>query len=188
MADDVVGLVLAAGAGRRFGGPKALATDLDGVAWVQRTARVLHDGGCDRVVIVVGAAADQVSSLTDPGDEVVLADDWSEGMGASLRAGLRALSEMEADPTVAALVMLVDLPGVGPDVVNRVLTNAGMDVLARAAYHGEVGHPVLLGRSHWDAVAASAHGDQGAREYLASHATSLIECGDIGSPDDVDYR
>ena len=87
---STVGLVLAAGAGRRMGGPKALVRLTDGGPTLVETAvaRVL-EGGCDRVVVVVGAAAEQAAALVaGTGAEVVLADDWDEGMGASLRAGL----------------------------------------------------------------------------------------------------
>jgi CTP:molybdopterin cytidylyltransferase MocA len=91
MTGSVAGLLLAAGVGRRFGSPKGLATDPDGTSWLQRTARRLHDGGCQQVYVVVGAAADQVAALVDSGDQVVVAEDFAEGMGASLRAGLRAL-------------------------------------------------------------------------------------------------
>lgn len=187
MTDAVVGLVLAAGAGRRFGGPKALAADPDGEPWVRRAARRLHEGGCERVQVVIGAAADEVRTLLDPSDDVVEATDWDEGMGASLRAGLTALAD--ADVAVsAAVVMLVDLPGVGPDVIARLVVRAAPDVLARASYDGRGGHPVLLGRDHWAGIVATARGDRGARDYLARHATTLVECGDIGSAEDVDER
>jgi nicotine blue oxidoreductase len=64
---------------------------------------------------------------------------------------------------------------------------AGPDVLARAAYHGVPGHPVLLGRAHWAGVRAAARGDAGARGYLAGHpALRLVECGDVADPGDVD--
>jgi CTP:molybdopterin cytidylyltransferase MocA len=187
MTTAVVGLVLAAGAGRRYGGPKALVMDDDGVAWVQRAARRLHDGGCRRVHVVVGAEADEVRARVDPQDLVTEADDWEEGMGASLRAGLNGLVAHEPS-AVAAVVMLVDLPDVGPDVVRRLVERARTDVLARASYDGEGGHPVLLGRDHWEAIISSARGDRGARDYLAEHKTTLVESADIGSPRDVDYR
>lgn len=185
--ENVVGLVLAAGAGRRFGGPKALAADADGEPWVRRAARRLHEGGCRLVYVVVGAAANEVRAEVEPDDVVVEATDWDEGMGASLRAGLAALGDV--DPAVtAAIVMLVDLPGVGPDVIARLLPYADQRSLARAAYDGELGHPVLLGRNHWAAISASARGDRGARDYLTEHEPISVECGDIGTADDVDRR
>jgi len=173
------GLLLAAGAGRRMGRPKALVD-----TWLVDAVTVMRDGGCARVTVVLGAAADVARPLLEGCDvEVVVADDWAEGMGASLRAGLRSLP----DDATAALVTLVDLPDVGPDVVRRLLDRpVAADTLARATYDGTPGHPVLLGRDHWAGVTESATGDQGARSYLGSHPVELVECGDLATGRDVD--
>jgi CTP:molybdopterin cytidylyltransferase MocA len=182
------GLLLAAGAGRRMGRPKALV-ELAGRPLVRRALEALRDGGCAPLVVVLGAAAEKVAALVPDGVRVVVAPDWADGMGASLRAGLTALAEADAEPPPAALVHLVDLPGVGAAAIARLAAaaSAGPEVLARAAYRGVPGHPVLLGRAHWDAVAAAAVGDAGARAYLAGHpALRLVECADVASPDDVD--
>jgi len=177
------GLLLAAGAGRRMGGPKALRTDPDGTSWLVRSVRTLLDGGCGAVTVVLGAGAEDATALLVGLDvDTVVAADWAEGMGASLRAGLRVLGE---EPV--AVVSLVDLPDVGPAVVRRVLS-AGDDpgVLARAAYDGRPGHPVLLGREHWPAIVAQAGGDRGARDYLAEHPVTVVECGDLATGRDQD--
>ena len=166
-----------------MGGPKALV-ELDGELLVHRALRVLADGGCAPLVVVVGAAAAQVRAVLPPGVVVVEARDWAEGMGASLRAGLTALETSDAP---AALVHLVDLPGVTATAVARLSRGAAPDDLRRAAYDGRPAHPVLIGRSHWTAVTASATGDAGARGYLAGHpALELVECADVADPDDVD--
>jgi len=186
---SVVGLLLAAGVGRRMGRPKGLVRDPDGVAWVARSARVLAAGGCSPVVVVVGASADEVGALVPDDHLVVTAADWAEGMGASLRAGLGALAAGEGADAVAVAVVvgLVDTPGVTARVVARLRAAAtGPEVLARAAYAGNPGHPVLLGAAHWAAVAAQASGDAGARAYLAGRPVLLVECGDLGSGEDVD--
>ena len=82
---------------------------------------------------------------------------------------------------------LVDLPGVTAAAVARLVAVGGHDVLARAAYGGRPGHPVLLGRAHWAGGAAVAVGDAGARGYLAGRAdVVLVECGDLADADDVD--
>lgn len=182
----VEGLLLAAGAGRRMGIPKALVTDEDG-SWLLRGVATLRSGGCDRVTVVLGARADEGSALLADADvATVVADDWDEGMGASLRAGLRSLSGSTA---TAALVSLVDLPDLVPAVVRRVLAAAeGPAALARASYHGRAGHPVLIGRDHWPGVLDSAVGDRGARAYLATHAPVLVECGDLATGQDIDTR
>ena len=87
----VAALLLAAGAGRRLGVPKALMHDADGVPWVERTARRLVHAGCAPVVVVVGARAAEAAALVPPRlvppADVIEAAGWSEGMGASLRAG-----------------------------------------------------------------------------------------------------
>jgi CTP:molybdopterin cytidylyltransferase MocA len=182
----VVGLLLAAGSGSRMGRAKALVTSVDGVSFVEHGVGVLRDGGCAPVVVVVGAEAQVARRLAAPvADAVVEAADWASGQSASLRAGLRALTDIEA---YAACVLLVDLPDVGPDVVHRVTTSAGGGpaVLARAAYRGVPGHPVLIGRAHWSGVADAARGDTGARDYLAAHQHLLVECGDLATGRDVD--
>ena len=180
----VRGLLLAAGAGRRMGMPKALVRDASGEPWLLRGVETLREGGCEDVTVVLGAAADEAAALLDgAGVDVVVAADWAEGMGASLRAGLASLdAEVEA-----VLVSLVDLPDVSADVVSRVL-DAEVDngVLRRAAYDGRPGHPVLLGRAHWPGVTASAIGDRGARDYLAESAVTLVECGDLATGQDRD--
>ncbi|MGW7685817.1 nucleotidyltransferase family protein [Kribbella sp. NPDC054772] len=180
----IAGLVLAAGAGRRMGRPKALIRDADGVAWVVRTARLLIEAGCSPVVVVVGAAADDVRAELSPEPVIIVeATDWVEGMGASLRTGLTFLRTTGAE---AVSVVTVDVPGLTAEVVRRVGALAESGVLARATYGGRVGHPVLIGREHWDGVIASARADEGARPYLRARAVVRVECDDLADGVDVD--
>ncbi|MDF3289926.1 nucleotidyltransferase family protein [Streptomyces silvisoli] len=189
-ASPVPGLVLAAGTGRRLGGrPKALLAYRGGLL-VEHAARVLRDGGCDPVHVVLGAAAREVRDRARGLERCVLVDNpsWPEGMGSSLRVGLESLAPLGAP---AALVSLVDQPGIGSDAVARVLAGAAPaspGTLAAAAYGGRRGHPVLFGADHWPAITASATGDQGARAYLKAHESgiTLVECGDIAAPYDID--
>lgn len=175
----IAGVLLAAGAGRRMGMPKALVDD-----WLVRSIEVLREGGCDDVLVVLGAAADEARERLPEGQRVVVADDWDSGMGASLRVGLEALG-----PDVdAAVVHLVDLPDVGADVVARVVSTDSISGLARATYTGVPGHPVLIRRDHWAGVIEAAVGDQGARGYLSTHDVRLVECGDLAGGNDVDRR
>ncbi len=180
------GLLLAAGAGRRMGGPKALV-ELDGTPLVQRGTALLRAAGCVPVVVVVGAAADRVRPLC-AGAEVVEAPDWATGMGASLRAGLAALASW-SPPVGACVVALVDQPRVTAQAVQRLLAahRAGA-VAAVATYDGQRRNPVLLDRSTWDDVAAAAVGDEGARPWLRANAglVTAVDCSDAGAPDDVD--
>jgi CTP:molybdopterin cytidylyltransferase MocA len=169
-----------------MGGPKALV-EIDGVPLVRRAIDVLSAGGVTPVVVVLGAAAEQVRAALPPGCTAVTAADWAEGMGASLRAGLDAAATLSPRPD-AVLVHLVDLPGVTAAAVARLAGAVeGPASLLRAGYDGRPAHPVVLGRGHWAAVRASATGDAGARHHLAGHPDlRLVECGDVAVPDDVD--
>lgn len=179
-----------------MGTPKALLRAPDGTAYVSNAVRELSAGGCPTVLVVVGAArAEVVAAMRRDGLElrgggprrvqVVVAPQWRDGMGASLRAGLSVLLE---GPESCALVGLVDTPDVGAPVVRRLLEElgTGADVLGRAAYDGLPGHPVVMGRDHWAAVIGTATGDRGARGYLAQNPPALVECADLASGRDVD--
>ncbi|MEO3774584.1 nucleotidyltransferase family protein [Micromonospora sp. B9E7] len=178
----IAGLLLAAGAGRRYGRPKALV-ELDGEPLVRRGVRLLGDGGCTPVHVVLGAGADEVPAL--PGAVPVRHDRWSEGLGSSLRRGLAALP---AD-VPAAVVVLVDQPLLSPLAVRRVReAYAGEAVVVVATYAGRPGHPILLGRRTWPLLDRYAVGDRGARDLLRERPDLVVEvpCDDVGSPVDVD--
>jgi nicotine blue oxidoreductase len=183
------GLLLAAGGGQRLGGrPKALLP-YRGRPLVEHAARMLAEGGCATVYVVLGAAAERVRAEARlPGCVLVDNPGWAEGMGSSLRAGLAALDE-DSGGFDAVLVSLVDQPGIGTAAVARVrAAYRGHDTLAAAFYGGRRGHPVLFGAAHWAGVAAGAVGDQGARGYLAAHrdAITLVDCSDVAEPYDID--
>lgn len=185
--DQVAGLLLAAGGGRRLGGrPKALLPHR-GHLLVEHAAGVLRAGGCSRIHVVLGAEAQTVRARAAlPGCTLVDNPEWARGMGSSLRAGLESLSGTD---TRAVLVHLVDQPGIGPAAVARVLAAYESErSLAAAAYDGQRGHPVLFGAAHWEGIAATATGDRGARAYLRAHEdeVALVECGDVAKPYDID--
>ncbi|MFF7948374.1 nucleotidyltransferase family protein [Streptomyces griseorubiginosus] len=184
---QVAGLLLAAGGGRRLGGrPKALL-EHRGRPLVEHAVGVLRAAGCTRVHVVLGAAAAAVRERAELGECVIVENPaWAEGMGSSLRAGLDSLAGTGAQ---GAVVSLVDQPGIGAEAVRRVLAAFdGSTSLAAAAYDGVRGHPVLFGRAHWPGIAATATGDQGARVYLREHreALTLVECGDVAQAYDID--
>ena len=183
----VAGVLLAAGEGSRFGRPKALV-ELDGQTLAERGVTLLRAGGTDPVLIVTGAA--EVELRPEHQARTVYNGEWRTGMGSSLRAALRALTELEAGPEIgAAVVALADQPLVGAEAVGRLIAayRAGAGV-AVAAYGGKPRNPVLLAREHWPEVIATATGDQGARAFLRarSELVTLVECGDTGRPDDID--
>ncbi|WP_128380070.1 nucleotidyltransferase family protein [Streptomyces cavernae] len=184
---EVAAILLAAGGGRRLGGrPKALL-EHRGRLLVEHAVRSLRDGGCARIHVVLGAGAETVRERAALAG-CVLVDNpaWADGMGSSLRAGLASLAGTGAR---AALVSLVDQPGIGPEAVARVLAAYRSPAsLASATYHGKRGHPVLFGADHWPGIAEAAVGDQGARAYLRIHADAVtpVECGDVAEPYDID--
>ena len=178
---QVAGLVLAAGEGRRFGQPKALV-EVDGERLVDRAARVLREGGCDLVYVVAGAAPLDVDGAT-----TVVNDDWRSGMASSFRAGLGALP----DTADAVVVSLVDQPGIGAEVVARLVRLLGDGhELVVATYAGAPRNPVGIARSLWDRVAESVSGDEGARVFIGQHPELVepVECGDAADPADIDTR
>lgn len=184
--------------------PKALVRADDGTPWIELACRALLDGGCQDVVVVLGARADEARELVPVTARVVVADDWASGVAASLRAGLAAAEGVPAGGVTAsgrsaegvsgadvAVVSLVDLPGLRADAVRRVLAvsgepDAARHALARAVYGGEPGHPVLVGRAHWRPLSDAVRGDTGAGPYLRAHAAVAVDCTDLGGGDDVD--
>ncbi|WP_241842442.1 nucleotidyltransferase family protein [Pseudofrankia sp. BMG5.37] len=195
-----------------MGTPKGLLT-VDGEPLVARGVRLLAAGGCSPLTVTVGAAAEEVAAAldgagaTDGGPpaasspeeavptRVVRVADWPEGMGASLRAGLAALT---ADDLAGVVVALVDQPLVSPALIRRLIDAAHTDLdgpdrqpqLAAvvASYAGQPRTPVLLRREIWPDVARLARGDVGARAWLRANPDRVLQvpCEDVGSPDDID--
>jgi CTP:molybdopterin cytidylyltransferase MocA len=170
------GVVLAAGAGRRFGGPKAPAI-VDGERLVDRAVRLLQEAGCDPIYVVLGAWVGDV-----PGAHIVVNPNWDAGMSTSLRCALSTLNETASTD---ALITLVDLPGLTAEAMRRVLSAPG-DIV-QATFDGERGHPVRISRDHWESLSQTLEGDAGARAYLATRTDiTLVEIGDIADGTDVD--
>ena len=184
--DDAVtpaGLLLAAGGGSRLGRPKALV-EFHGEPLVRRGVRLLRLGGCDRVTVVVGAAAPEVRRLVDSDAGIVENTDWRAGMGSSLRAGLVALCEAPA-----VVVALVDQPLVAPAAVHRLIDAwRGGAVIAVAAYGPTVRNPVLFDASAFAEARRSAEGDRGARSLLRDRVdwVQRVPCDAVASPRDID--
>ena len=177
----LTGIVLAAGAGSRLGRPKALMRTADGEPWVARAAGLLRAAGCNRVLVLLGAAAAEATDLVPPDMDLLVVDNWAEGMGVSLR---QALAAARGD---AAVITLVDLPDLPLAVMSRVLLQPIDDnTLIQATFAGKPGHPVVIGRSHWAGVSSTLVGDRGARDYLVAHGVVEVECGDLFDGHDID--
>jgi CTP:molybdopterin cytidylyltransferase MocA len=170
-------VLLAAGAGRRYGKPKVLVE-----GWLTTAVGALQDGGCTDVVLVLGAA--QV--VAPPGVTAISAPDWREGLSASVRTGLAQADSVHAH---YAVLHVVDTPDVGAPVVARVLGRAmaSRSGLARAYFGDRPGHPVVMARRHWPAVLDQLSGDQGAGAYLrARDDVEMVDCSDLADGQDID--
>ncbi|WP_085240664.1 nucleotidyltransferase family protein [Mycobacterium europaeum] len=176
-APRIVGVLLAAGAGSRYGKPKVL---VDG--WLEVAVDALQDGGCAGVVLVLGAA--QVAAPA--GVTTIVAPDWREGLSASVRAGLGQADRMGAD---YAVLHVIDTPDVGAAVVARVVDRAvgSASGLARAVFGDRPGHPVVIARRHWPEVLSRISGDDGAGAYLRTRRdVEKVDCTDLAGGQDVD--
>jgi molybdenum cofactor cytidylyltransferase/nicotine blue oxidoreductase len=171
MVSGVTGVVLAAGAGTRLGGPKAELV-VGGQRLIDRAVGELRRAGCAEVVAVVRAGTSALDAV------VVVNPDPDRGMGSSLRLGLAAASGDRA------VIVLVDTPGVGADQVGRVLAIDAPFVIAR--YGTRRSHPVAIDRPLWTEVSALAGGDQGARPFMRAHPELVTEVACDGDPSDID--
>ncbi|MEU2199518.1 nucleotidyltransferase family protein [Isoptericola sp. NPDC019482] len=202
MTGRTVAVLLAAGAGTRLGrGPKALLAH-GGRPLVEHVAGVLCDGGCDEVVVVLGAEASRVAVAADLGAaRVVVNDDWATGMASSLRTGVAAALEPRGGETPARVVVAhVDQPGVTPDDVARLLAAhrpgrvtasrwagaAAPDHAAPEQRRPRWAHPLVLDAALAETAAASAVGDAGARAFLRAHADLIDVVVHPGDGRDVD--
>jgi molybdenum cofactor cytidylyltransferase len=175
------GLILAAGAGSRFGGFKQLAR-LDGRPMLEHSVRAMTTSPVGRVVVVLGAEADEVVSRVDlHGAESRICSRWAEGQSASLACGLEALTDCEA-----VVITLGDQPRLSPDAIRRVIAARGNGAQAvRAIYRGDPGHPVLLEHELFERM-RDVTGDHGARNLLLSVHVREVPCDDLGGGEDVD--
>jgi molybdenum cofactor cytidylyltransferase len=177
------GLVLAAGAGSRFGdSPKQLALlgDRPLLQWSVDAQTGVDPEVLSPIVVVLGSHADEVRAQIDCGRALVtVCPDWASGQSASLRHGLRALGDVER-----VVVTLGDAPLVTSELIERFALEPG-DGPLRAVYDGRPGHPVALGRGQIAAIlGASGDRDEGARGLLRGART--IEAGHLCSGRDVD--
>lgn len=175
------GLILAAGKGRRFGRAKQLA-DLNGRPLLEHSIRAMTASPVGRVVVVLGAGAEDVIAQVDlHGAEPIVCERWEEGQSASLAFGLGELSDCDA-----VVVTLGDLPNLSTNAIRRVIAARGDGVEAvRATYAGEPGHPVLLERELFERL-RDVSGDHGARNLLLSVSSREVPCDDLGGGEDVD--
>jgi CTP:molybdopterin cytidylyltransferase MocA len=181
----VSAVLLAAGAGSRFGGGKLLAP-YRGRPLIEASLSNLADAPVDETVVVVGESAERLREVCRPyGFRVVENPEWAEGLSTSVRTGLRSLGP-EAR---AAVVLLADQPLVGAGAVERLV--AAFEAGARVAvstYGGSPRNPVLFSREVWPLLMTELSGDEGARSFLRRHPelVAQVPCDGVGDPADVD--
>lgn len=179
-------LVLAAGGSRRFGRPKQLA-DWGGRPLLERVVAAVASWPVARVVVVLGAHADQIIEQVDFGAAAVIINpEWDAGLASSLRVGFDLLSR---DASLDwAFVALGDQPAIPPDVPRALLAEAAeADRPAIVpVYRYQRGNPVLMGRPLWSRV-MNLEGDAGAAGLLAAHPGWVHEVRvDHAPPADID--
>jgi CTP:molybdopterin cytidylyltransferase MocA len=177
----IAGVILAAGRGRRVGRPKQLA-EFRGRPVLEHAVAALTASPLDRVIVVLGSHSTAIASAVDlRGAETVLSSAWREGQAASLRTGVQAAGDAEA-----VVVTLGDQPLISPTAVARVIAaRDGAAVGIRATYADVPGHPVLLERRIFEAVAGLS-GDVGARALSDAGEWREVPCDGLGLPADVD--
>jgi CTP:molybdopterin cytidylyltransferase MocA len=169
------GAVLAAGAGKRFGAPKAELL-VDGQRLLDRAIATLRAGGCDHVLAVVrpGVAAD--------GAELLVNEDPERGQRSSLDIAVTA----SLNACDVLIVVLVDTPGLDPAAVRSVLSAWRPGRIAMAGYDGRRGHPVAMAPELWRQAVQAAGPDEGAKRFLAANPHLVDEVATIGDRTDID--
>ena len=187
----VVAIVLAAGEGRRMGGPKALIPIGEGT-FLSRACDLLAQPGIASVVAVLGAEAERVRAAAGIPAEarVAVNERWREGMLTSVWVGLDAAEALDAE---AVLLHPVDNPFVAPATIDAVVVAlANGAEIAVPSHAGRRGHPAGFARSSWPALRAAPL-DGGARTVLAAqpgrvvHVPAGPDClVDLDTPGDLE--
>lgn len=185
--NGVSAILLAAGAGSRFGGDKLLA-EFEGRPLIEHALFTLRGAPVDETVVVVGGDAGRLREVCEPyGVRIVENPDWVEGQSTSVRAGLRAMSPGAR----AAVVTLADQPLVGTGAIERLVEafERGATV-AVAVYGGHRRNPALFAREVWPLLIEELSGDEGARAVMRRHPELVTDvvCDGVGDPVDVDTR
>ncbi len=186
MSHRTAALVLAAGASSRFGSPKALAR-LDGRPILEHVLDAIREAGIDRIVVVLGRAADEIGAGIEWVDELVVRNPDPHQLSSSLQVGMDAVEALDP-PVDAVLVALGDQPRTRPEVIHSLLVAArgSHRPVIVPRYRGGGGpNPVLLQRAAFGFV-DEASGDQGLGPVLAERPELVIEVPVDGTNPDVD--
>ncbi len=184
-SSGVWAVVLAAGAGSRFGGGKLLA-EFRGRPLIEHSLIPLSASPVEETLAVAGSDDEELRSICERhGAKVVVNPDWMEGQSTSVRAGIESCGPRAR----AAMVLLGDQPLVGAGALERLVGafERGAKV-AVATYGGKRRNPALFAREVWPTLLQELSGDVGARDFLMNHPKLVAEvpCDGVADPADVD--
>jgi molybdenum cofactor cytidylyltransferase len=187
---ECIGLVLAAGAGQRFGSDKRRAQLADGNSLLRATVLRAREAFSD-VRVVLKAGDDAQALAIPPGVQLIRAVDATQGMGSSLAAGIQSLANTQA---TAVAVLLGDMPWISLATLRQLRAQAHAEHIVVAYCEGQRGHPVLFGRRFWPEL-MQLQGENGAKALIAAHAQQVIavtltDSGilrDVDKPEDLNH-
>ncbi len=188
MAANICGILLAAGASKRFGSDKLMHPLARGVPVAVAALANLRSAIPHVIAVVRPGGAALENLLRESGAKVILCANADEGMGASLAAAVSASGDV-----AGWVIALADMPYIRPETIEKIAASlAAGAAIAAPAYRGERGHPVGMS-ARFRAQLEALHGDEGARALLKQNAglIELIEvddpgvCRDIDTPDDL---
>lgn len=189
----VAAVIVAAGSSSRLGQPKQLLV-FDGEPLLERTIRVASASGAAPVFVVLGAHRESIQNRVNfAGVRIVINEQWDEGLGSSVRAGVRAVDSEAPNPT-GVLLMTCDQPRVSAEHLRRMVDAASRarEAAVVSAYAGARGTPAIFPSTAF-ADLCRLRGDRGARSLLLNPLWPVIEIEleggeiDIDRPEDLNH-
>ncbi len=183
-------IILAAGSSSRFGDPKQYLT-LDGKSLLNRTIEIAKDSNFSEVVVVAGAFADSmIPEVGKMGVHIVDNPGWQEGMGSSIREGVRYSIE-QFNPTFIG-ISVIDQPFLKVEILNQLLEHSvkSENISASKYGNGQTGVPACFPVS-WKEELMSFYGDRGARDIFKNQDLTIEKVDfpkgmiDIDTPEDL---
>ncbi len=181
-------LVLAAGGSSRFGSSKQIA-EFEGKTLVRRAVESALATSADIVCLVLGAAAEMIRPMIDDLPIlIVVNEDWSDGIGSSLVAGLETVTELNPDLGSVAIT-LADQPNVTSSIIDRLFAESEAGRITAASYGDTVGVPAVFPRKYF-AELLGLSPEAGAKSLIIKHLADVVRISfpeaaiDIDTPDD----
>lgn len=178
--NDIDILILAAGSSSRLGKSKQLLP-YEGLSLLKRSVSTALETGCNACVIVGARAKEHSDELKGMNVDIVNHPDWEEGMGSSLKAGLRHLIKQKPN-LKSVIVMVCDQPKLHVEVLRDLIKayNKGNQLVA-SSYNGLLGVPALFGHQYFDEL-LNIRNDQGARRLIKIYAKN---CASVEFPEGI---